>query len=188
MQARFCILRVLLEAGEGFVTVTPDEDKGVIVSLDRAKILEVGVPAVAAFLTKIQIYKSTADYEAAKAMYVDNYSRVPADLLALRGVVLERKKERPLFVQPHLELVPAAGGAEGEQDVQLREFPATVEGVIQSFQARFSAFDEDMLALWRKDREVTVPLYLMEGMDGSGQGPKRLKAENGNGGAAVATA
>lgn len=38
----FCILRVLLEAGEGFVTITPDEEKGVIIELDRSKILSVG--------------------------------------------------------------------------------------------------------------------------------------------------
>jgi dipeptidyl-peptidase-3 len=147
--------------------------------------LEVGIPAIEAFLQKIQVYKSTADFEAAKTMYVDNYSQVPADLLALRDVVLAKKKERSLFVQPHLELVPAEG-AEGEQEVQLRTFPATTEGVIQSFQARFPAFDEEMLALWRKDREAILPLYLAEGMDGSES--KRHKAEDGNGGAVVAMA
>lgn len=182
MQARFCILRVLLEAGQDFVTITPDEEKGVTVSLDRSKILEVGIPAVGAFLRKIQIYKSTADFEAAKAMYMDNYSHVPADMLALRDIVLAKKKERPLFVQPHLELVPT-NGAEGEHEVQLKTFPATMEGVIQSFQARFPAFDEEMLALWRKDREATVPVYLAGGMDGSEK--KRHKTENGDRCAAV---
>ena len=100
-------------------------------------------------------------------------------------VVLAKKKERPLFVQPHLVLVPAEG-VEGEQEVQLRTFVPTVEGVIQSFQARFPAFDEEMLELWRKDREALVPLYLAEGVDGSDS--KRHKAENGNGGAVLATA
>jgi len=185
MQARFCILLVLLEAGQDFVTITPDEEKGVTVSLDRSKILKVGVPAVEGFLQKIQVYKSTADFEAAKSMYMDKYSQVPADLLVLRDVVLAKKKERPLFVQPHLVLVPAEG-VEGEQEVQLRTFAPTMEGVIQSFQARFPAFDEEMLELWRKDREALVPLYLAEGVDGSDS--KRHKAENGNGGAVVATA
>ncbi|TFJ82224.1 hypothetical protein NSK_006553 [Nannochloropsis salina CCMP1776] len=186
MQARFCILRVLLEAGKGLVTLAPDEEKGLTVSLDRTKILEVGVPAVADFLRRIQVYKSTADVEQARSMYVDTYSQVPAHLLALRQVVLAKKKERPLFVQPHLELPP--GEAVGEPEVRLREFPATVEGVIQSFQARFPALDEDMLRLWRADRDVVAPLYLREGIDGSGAGPKRYKVQNGDGGAAVATA
>jgi len=186
MQARFCILRVLLEAGKGLVTLAPDEEKGLTVSLDRTKILEVGVPAVADFLRRIQVYKSTADVEQARAMYVDSYSQVPAHLLAMRQVVLAKKKERPLFVQPHLELAPGEGA--GEPEVRLREFPATVEGVIQSFQARFPALDEDMLRLWRADRDVVAPLYLREGIDGSGAGPKRYKVQNGDGGAAVATA
>ena len=168
MQARFCILRVMLEAGQDFVTITPDEEKGVIITLDRSKIMTVGLPAVEIFLKKIQVYKSTADYAAAKAMYVDGYSVVPADLLALRDVVLAKKKERPLFVQPNLVL-------KGEE-VSLMEYPATVEGVVQSFQERFPALDEDLLALWRKDKEAMLPLYLRAGATDGGGAHKRRKS------------
>jgi hypothetical protein len=52
MQARYVILRVLLEAGGGLVGVSGER-----VELDRAKILSVGRPAIAAFLQKLNVYK-----------------------------------------------------------------------------------------------------------------------------------
>jgi hypothetical protein len=59
MQARFVILRVLLEAGEGLVTVTPttgsDGRPDARVRLDRSKIRSVGRPALEQFLRKLQV-------------------------------------------------------------------------------------------------------------------------------------
>lgn len=59
MQARFVILRVLLEAGEGLVTVTPttgaDGRPDARVRLDRNKIRPVGKPALERFLRKLQV-------------------------------------------------------------------------------------------------------------------------------------
>lgn len=59
MQARFVILRVLLEAGEGLVTVTPtvgaDGRPDARVRLDRSKIRSVGKPALERFLRKLQV-------------------------------------------------------------------------------------------------------------------------------------
>ncbi len=52
MQARYVILRVLLEAGGGLVGVSGER-----IALDRAKILSVGRPAIAAFLQKLNVYK-----------------------------------------------------------------------------------------------------------------------------------
>ena len=46
------------------------------------------------YLNRIQVYKSTADYDAAKEMYVDGYSNVSDEFLEMRTVVLEKKKER----------------------------------------------------------------------------------------------
>ena len=59
------------------------------------------MPAVGAFLTKLQVYKSTADYGRAKALY-ERYTSVPAELLALREVVLAKKKPRQMLVQCHV--------------------------------------------------------------------------------------
>lgn len=122
----------------------------------------------------------TANYEAARAMYMQNYSLVPPDILALRSVVLAKKKERPFFVQPHLE-------KKGKEEVEAVEFPATVEGVVLSFKARFPALDEEMVALWRKDEAVMCPLYC--GGKEEGESKKRLKKEeDGGNGGVVATA
>lgn len=44
------------------------------------------------FLRKIQIYKSTGSYEAAKAMYVDGYTKMTPEMLKLRPIILEKKK------------------------------------------------------------------------------------------------
>lgn len=63
MNARYVILRVLLEAGQGLVSLehTVDEDgkENVSVNLDRSKILTVGKPAIQAFMLRLQVYKST---------------------------------------------------------------------------------------------------------------------------------
>lgn len=59
MQARFVILRVLLEAGGGLVslhrTTGADGKPDAIVSLDRSKITTVGKPALESFLRKLQV-------------------------------------------------------------------------------------------------------------------------------------
>lgn len=59
MQARFVILRVLLEAGGGLVslqhTTGADGKPDAIISLDRGKIVTVGKPALERFLLKLQV-------------------------------------------------------------------------------------------------------------------------------------
>jgi dipeptidyl-peptidase-3 len=68
MQARFAILRTMLDAsaaheqqtGRAFLKIVQSENNARI-ELDRELIESVGVPAVAALLQKIQIYRSTAD-------------------------------------------------------------------------------------------------------------------------------
>jgi len=127
MQARFVILRVLMNAGEGLVQIKRTADN-VIVSLDNSKITTVGKKAIGDFLTKLQVYKSTADVENGTKMYGE-LSQVDDEFLAIREIVLSKKKPRRVFVQAHTYL---------ENDsVKLKEFDATVEGIIQSFVTRF---------------------------------------------------
>jgi dipeptidyl-peptidase III len=63
MNARYVILRVLLEAGQGLVylerTTGEDGAEDVRVHLDRDKIATVGKTAIAAFMLRLQMYKST---------------------------------------------------------------------------------------------------------------------------------
>ena len=150
MQARYCILQCLLEAGQDFVSITKDDSKGYIVSLDREKIFSVGLPAIHAFLNRIQVYKSTADFDAAKSMYIDGYSQVSEEFLAMRTIVLEKKKERALFVQPNMTI---------ENDVVvLKEYETNFLGIISSFNERFPSFDGELLDLWFQDKEMCKPL------------------------------
>jgi len=129
MQARYVILRVLLEAGGGLVSIQ-GEGEGAVVSLDRSKILTVGREAIGAFLTKLNVYKATADVAAGSEMY-SALSAVPEDMLALRQAVLAAKQPRKLFVQPVTRC-----GDDGK--VTLQDYPATPEGLIASFVDRFS--------------------------------------------------
>lgn len=65
MQARYVILRVLLEAGEKLVQLTSvtgsDGKPDVLISLDRTKIESVGRPAIGNFLRKLQVYHHLCD-------------------------------------------------------------------------------------------------------------------------------
>ncbi|XP_054999150.1 dipeptidyl peptidase 3 isoform X3 [Sorex araneus] len=136
MQARFVILRVLLEAGEGLVTVTPttgsDGRPDARVRLDRSKIRSVGKPALERFLRRLQVLKSTGDVAGGRALY-EGYSAVtdtpPECFLTLRDTVLLRKESRKLIVQPNTRL-------EGSE-VQLLEYEASAAGLIRSFSERF---------------------------------------------------
>ena len=65
MQARYVILRVLLEAGEKLVQLTSvtgsDGKPDVLISLDRTKIESVGRPAIGNFLRKLQVHHHSFD-------------------------------------------------------------------------------------------------------------------------------
>lgn len=63
MQARFVILRVLLEAGEGLIAIetmknATDGKPDLVVKLDRDKIKTVGKEAIGKFLKQIQVSQS----------------------------------------------------------------------------------------------------------------------------------
>lgn len=66
MQARYVILRVLLEAGEGLVQLTSvtgsDGKPDVLIKLDKTKIESVGRPAIGKFLKKLQVSRSLSTY------------------------------------------------------------------------------------------------------------------------------
>uniref|UniRef100_A0A671PMQ3 Dipeptidyl peptidase 3 n=1 Tax=Sinocyclocheilus anshuiensis TaxID=1608454 RepID=A0A671PMQ3_9TELE len=138
MQARFVILRVLLEAGEGLVGLKEctgaDGRPDAVITLDRSKIYTVGKSAIQRFLCKLQVHKSTADVEGGRALY-EGYSAVTADgthnFLRLRETVLLRKEARKMFVQANTYI-------KGTYDaVELVEYEGSAAGLIQSFVERF---------------------------------------------------
>jgi dipeptidyl-peptidase-3 len=144
MRARFVILRVLLEAAGGLVTLArstgEDGQPDFAVHLDRSKIPTVGHPAIGQFLLALQVHKSLGDLAAGSALF-EKYSAVPADLAEIREIVMARKEPRKLLVQPHLE-ADASGG------VSLRTFPGSPAGMVESFVARFPAEDRELVALY----------------------------------------
>lgn len=119
MQARFSILKVLLNAGEGFVQIV-GEDENLEILLDRSKIETVGKKAIGHYLLQLQVYKATADIQGAETVFM-GASNVDEMLLKYRDVVLAKKKPRRQFVQCRTVL-------NGNQ-VELREFEATPEGM-----------------------------------------------------------
>lgn len=127
MQARFAILQVFLEAGKDFCELQSTEENlsDLVILLDRRKIESHGRPAVNKFLQKLQVFKATADLEAGKKLY-DEYTNVNEWYAEkLRPEVLRQAKPRKVFVQANTIL-------EGD-DVILKEYEPTPEGLIQSF-------------------------------------------------------
>lgn len=153
MQARFVILRVLLEAGNGLVTIeyftADDGSEDMVLRLDRSKIISVGKPAIGNFLRKLQVYKSTGNVEEGKALY-DHYSDVHDNeephFLTRRATVLARKQPRKMFVQ-HNTVVNGS-------TVDLKHYQSNAAGLIQSFTERFPSTDIDNIVqgLWEKEK------------------------------------
>lgn len=155
-QARFSILRVLIEAGEGLVDVQQivgaDGKPDLLISLDRNKIYTVGRAAINDYLLKIQVFKATADVVSARTMFdrltaVDNDGKYP--WAAWREIVMDKKQPRKFFVQHNTFL-------EGKT-VGLKNYDATPEGLVQSWIERFpkgsSNIYRDLDYNWLKDRK-----------------------------------
>lgn len=130
MQARYAIMSIMLQAGQDFLQFKPCEVDGkesLEIHLDRSKIRSVGAPAVSEFLTKLQIYKATADEEGGTRLYLET-TRVPDDWNTIRDTVIQSKQPRKSFVQGNTFV-------EGDQ-VKLKEYEASTVGMIQSFVER----------------------------------------------------
>lgn len=130
MQARYAIMNVMLEAGQGFLQFKPctvDGQESLEIHLDKSKIRSVGAPAVSKFLTKLQIYKATADEVNGTQLYMDA-THVPEKWTSLRDIVIRSKQPRKVFVQANTILK--------DDKVEFKEYEASATGMIQSFVER----------------------------------------------------
>uniref|UniRef100_A0A1I8HAG1 Dipeptidyl peptidase 3 n=1 Tax=Macrostomum lignano TaxID=282301 RepID=A0A1I8HAG1_9PLAT len=146
-RARFAILRALLEAGQGLVTIdeiTGEDGKpDLTVRLDRSKISSVAKPAIGEFLKRLQSFKSTCSVEAGRAFF-ESYSTVDAYFQRLRDIVIARRKPRRVFIQANLSMDSAGS-------VSIVEYSDGPAEMIRSFRDRFSDEDWGRIeeALWQ---------------------------------------
>jgi dipeptidyl-peptidase-3 len=131
MQARFSILRTFLNAGVEFCELEYNDKtqlSDLTIRLERSKILELGRPAVEDYLRKLHIYKSSADVERGRRLYEEITTVEPFYENYVRPAVLRKKTPRKVFVQ--------ANTVEKEGKVELREYEASVKGMVESYAER----------------------------------------------------
>ncbi|KAH6631373.1 peptidase family M49-domain-containing protein [Chaetomium tenue] len=127
-QAHFTILKCLLLHGGGCVSVTHDKPQHKLtVRVDRPKISTHGKPALGRMLLQLHMFRCTADVEGCRTYY-KALSKVEGEYVEWRQTVLATKPPPLVFVQANTFL-------DGDT-VVLREYEATVEGVIQSWAER----------------------------------------------------
>ncbi|EFC47450.1 dipeptidylpeptidase [Naegleria gruberi] len=125
MMARYSILRVLMEAG--LVKISKLEDDLQIV-FDGSKIETAGKEAIGNYLLHINVSKATADKADATQLF-GKYTAVNEEFVEMRKIVLNKKQPRRVFAQPHTVI-----NKDGK--VELLNFPATSEGMINAFVAQ----------------------------------------------------
>ncbi|XP_071446731.1 dipeptidyl peptidase 3 [Hetaerina americana] len=148
-QARFVILKVLIEAGEDFIKIKETENgNNLLLTVDRSKLRTVGKEAIGKLLLMLQVYHSTGDAVAMRAMY-NKYSEVtdegPYPWAKWRDIIMAHKQPRKMFVQANTFI-------KGDE-IELRNYDSTHEGLIQSWVERFpdTSIDDVLEAIYDKD-------------------------------------
>ncbi|KPV75592.1 uncharacterized protein RHOBADRAFT_26952 [Rhodotorula graminis WP1] len=132
MEARHGILRWLVQHGIASVDFVRDGEGRLVdahAKIDREACLAKGKEVMGKLLLEIQVRKSTGDGPGATKFYKELTKPDQVWVDELRPLVLAKKLPRKVFVQPNTRLTSSG-------DVELVEYPVTVEGVIQSFVER----------------------------------------------------
>ncbi|KAH7343473.1 aflatoxin-detoxifizyme [Rhizoctonia solani] len=128
MQARLGITNYFIQEGLAeLVEFRNAEGKleDVHIKLNRDKVLKDGHTVMGRLLVELQVRKSTADGEGAREFYEKLTTPRPGWDGEIRDLVLAKKQPRKVFVQPNTFVI--------DGKVELKEYPLTNEGVIQSF-------------------------------------------------------
>ncbi|KAJ5609905.1 dipeptidyl peptidase III [Penicillium herquei] len=128
-RARFGMVKCLHQAGQGLLEIRehnrPEEDPDLEIILNKDLISSVARPSLSTLIMRLQIYRCTANVNATTD-YMEELTSVNGQYARWRAAVLAKKQKRPLFVQANTVL--------GEDhSVDLKEYPATLEGLIQSW-------------------------------------------------------
>ena len=127
-RAHFAMLNCLLRHGDGAFTVDCDSKiDQLTVRLDRSRITTHAKPALGQMLLRLHIYRCTADVNSCREYYED-LSGVDGQFLEWRRIVMAKKSPKWVFVQANTYLE--------DGKVMLKEYPATPEGVIESWADR----------------------------------------------------
>ncbi|RKO98107.1 hypothetical protein CXG81DRAFT_8651 [Caulochytrium protostelioides] len=124
MQGRYALLKNMRECG--LVKIVEHPEEGLLIDLNEDLILTKGHAQNAAFLRELQIHKSTADVDAARAFY-NKWTSVPDEELRWRDIVLAKRQARKVFVQG------CAFPTKDKADYEFKQYPATREGFLQSY-------------------------------------------------------
>ncbi|KAF8709233.1 Aflatoxin-detoxifizyme, partial [Rhizoctonia solani] len=124
MQARLGITNYFIQEGLAELVEFRDAE-GKLEDLDRDKVLKDGHAAMGRLLVELQVRKSIADGEGAREFYEKLTTPRPGWAGEIRDLVLAKKQPRKVFVQPNTFVV--------DGKVELKEYPLTNEGVLQSF-------------------------------------------------------
>ncbi|KAJ4464816.1 aflatoxin-detoxifizyme [Lentinula lateritia] len=128
MQARLGITQFLMRNGIARLEEVRDSDdklENVFVRVDRDQVLARGKDVAGKLLVSLQVYKSTADGAGARKFYTELTTPMSGWDGELRDLVLKKKLPRKIFVQPTTAIV--------DGEVQLKEYPLTSAGAIESF-------------------------------------------------------
>lgn len=122
------MLKCLLRRGHGCIEIHHDFNaKKLSVRVDRSKIRSYGKKALGEMLLRLHMYRCTADVENCKEYYED-LSYVDEECLRWRQTVIENKPPPLLNVQANTFI-------DGET-VTLKEYDATISGIIKSWYER----------------------------------------------------
>ncbi|KDQ60841.1 hypothetical protein JAAARDRAFT_31830 [Jaapia argillacea MUCL 33604] len=128
MQARLGITQHLITEGIARLEEIRGADgklENLLVRVDREKVLKKGAEAAGKLLIDLQVRKSTADGAGAREFYTKLTTPFPGWDGEIRDLVLRKKQPRKIFVQPNTFVVNG--------EVELKEYPLTPAGVIESF-------------------------------------------------------
>lgn len=128
MQARLGISNYIIKAGIARLEEIRDADgklQDIHIRVDRDKVLSQGKDIMGKLLVELQVRKSTADGAGAKTFYTELTTPLTGWDGEIRDMVIAKKLPRKIFVQPNTVIV--------DGEVELKEYPLTPAGVIESF-------------------------------------------------------
>ncbi|XP_039748961.1 dipeptidyl peptidase 3 isoform X2 [Pararge aegeria] len=139
-RARFVLMRLVELEGNGLLTVTEVEPgKNLLLTLDKTRLATDGKRIIGDFLVKLQTIKATGDVAQGERLF-DTYSKLEEPWSRWRDIVMLHKQPRNIFVQPNT--------VHKGDDVELKSYPASAEGMIAACVERFpSTRVDDILEL-----------------------------------------